>query len=171
VSILPFLATICIGVIASIGIGQPAFAQDRPSVSHEVCKIFSSTHLTECGGSARNFSIGATWISEGSVPSMAAFNSTTISNLADLQFTQNLFATRWQEAGASIAEPPMSAKGCSQTRLVIASSATITEAHGTGICHGFAVNFFVSGTLFSDQIVARFKNAAAALDIDKINHP
>jgi hypothetical protein len=166
-----FLLAMWLGIISSISVNQPAFGQERPLVSREVCKIFPSTHLKECGGRTRDSNIGAQWSAENPELGSGAFNSTVLSNLEGLQFAQDQFATRWQEADASIEDTPVLEMGCREVRLVIARSEPLVEAHGTGICHGFAVNFYVSGTLFSDQITTRFKNAMAALDIDRTNHP
>jgi hypothetical protein len=171
VKTLRFLAAICVSMIASASINQPAFGREIPSVVRDVCKIFPPTHLTECGGKALSSTIGAQWNSGSPALGMAAFNSTVVSNFENLKFTQEQFATNWTEAGASLEEPVIIAAGCGQVRLVIATGDGFVEAHGTGICHGFAVNFFVSGTQFTDLIVSSFKEAMAALARDKRNHP
>jgi hypothetical protein len=161
----------CLAVIASFSVNQPVFGRELVPIVREVCKIFPSTHLKECGGTAADSSIGATWNSGSTELGIAAFNSTVASNLEVLQFTQNQFVLRLTEAGATIEEPLIVVDGCRQVRLAIASADGFVEAHGTGICHGFAVNFYVQGTLFTDFIVTRFKEAMAGLARDKQNHP
>jgi hypothetical protein len=168
---LRFTTIMYMSVIASAGINQPASGQVPPSISRDVCKIFASTHLKECGGSARDSSIGTQWNAGRPELGIAAFNSTVLSNLEGLQFTQDQFVTSWSDAGATIDDTSIVVLGCRQARLAVARSDVIVEAHGTGNCHGFAVNFFVSGSLFTDLIEVRFKNAIAALARDKLNYP
>ncbi len=165
--------TSAMALALNVSANSPAVAQPA-EITLKICRMFPQEFLRSCGGSKQSTSIKADWFGPEGSNSFANIGILLPGLLPVMQEAQNEYYNSFTLDPAAIGtkEENIVISNCTEERFYsVRMAGRIIYEHGTALCYGYTVNYFVQESLLTGGGVAKFKDAISALGRDIIANP